>query len=63
MDWPVAFLHPVGCQDVSRAGKFVEEVIFEAEEGRGADDCGFGEDAADYFFAPTLSRVRQLVVG
>lgn len=63
VDGPKALLHPIGREDVGGPSEFVKKVIFKAEERSGADDGGFGEYTADYFFAAALSRFRQLAVG
>ena len=62
MDGPVAFLHVVGGEEIGYAGEFVEEFVFEAEEGGWADDGRFGEYAADYFFATGLVVDHELNV-
>ena len=55
MNWPVAFLHVVGGEEVGNAGKSVEEVVFEAEHGGGSNNGRLGEDRARDFLSPSLS--------
>ena len=38
----------------------MEKAVFEAEEGSRPDDCGFGENIADNFFASGLRMVESV---
>lgn len=62
MDGPEALLHIVCREEICDASEFVEEFVFETEEGCWADDGGLREDAADYFFTTGLRgfvRIRE----
>ena len=57
VDGPEALTHVIGGEKVGYAGEFVEEVVFETEDGGWADDGGFGEDTAGYLFTSGLAIV------
>ena len=60
MDGPEALLHMVCREKIGDAGEFIEEFVFETEEGCWADDGGLREDAADYFFTTGLHKLLDL---
>ena len=60
MNGPEAFLHMVCCEKVRNAGEFIEEFVFETEEGAWPNNCCFGEYAADYFFATSLYNYLEV---
>lgn len=51
---PETLLHVVGGEEIGYTGKFVEQVVFEAEHGSWSDDGRLGVDVANDFLTPSL---------
>lgn len=54
MNWVIALLHMVGCENVGHASKLVEQAVFESEERCRSHNRCLWEYASNYFLASTL---------
>lgn len=50
MNWPVSFLHVVGCEDIGNPGKSVQKSVLKSEHWGRSDDSGLWKNGSCNIF-------------
>ena len=59
MNWVIALLHVVGCEDVGHASQLVEKTVFEAEKGCRSHDRSLWKNIPNHLLTSTLFKQKS----
>ena len=59
MNWVIALLHVVGCEDIGHASQLMEKTVFESEKGCRSHDRSLWKNTPNHLLTSTLFKKKK----